>query len=218
MHVESEQLGYWFLRLNGFLTTVNFVVHPGVGRDQGTDVDILGVRFPYRGEIIEDPMEDYSIFTSVLDRPYFVIAEVKTGLCDLNGPWSKPERRNIHQILAAIGFCPSDDLDSLAWALYHSGQVTGPRFFVSLLCLGKARNPKISRRYPDVPQITWEEALRFIHSRFWKYRIKKVSHEQWDATGHKLWNAVDMSHGNLDMFFSHIEIVPPRRHNVQPEA
>ena len=26
--VSSEALGYWFLRLNGFLTIPNFVVHP----------------------------------------------------------------------------------------------------------------------------------------------------------------------------------------------
>jgi len=26
--VSSDALGYWFLRLNGFLTIPNFVVHP----------------------------------------------------------------------------------------------------------------------------------------------------------------------------------------------
>ncbi len=44
--IKYEQLGYWYLRLNGFLTIPNFVVHPDVGHNQETDVDILGVRFP----------------------------------------------------------------------------------------------------------------------------------------------------------------------------
>ncbi len=210
MDIQSEQLGYWFLRLNGFLTTVNFVVHPGVGRDQGTDVDILGVRFPWRGEVIEDPMEDYPAFNGVVDRPYFVIAEVKTGLCDVNGPWSKPARRNMQQVLAAIGFCASPDWDSVAQALYESGRVSARGYFASLLCLGKTRNPRILGHYPAVPQITWEEVLRFIHSRFRNYRSKKVSHEQWDATGHKLWDAVNASKGDAEAFIRSVEIVPAR--------
>ena len=32
--VSSEALGYWFLRLNGFLTIPNFVVHPDTGSQQ----------------------------------------------------------------------------------------------------------------------------------------------------------------------------------------
>ena len=48
--VSSEALGYWFLRPNGFLTIPNFAVHPDAGSQQGTDVDVLGVRFPYRRE------------------------------------------------------------------------------------------------------------------------------------------------------------------------
>jgi len=146
LEIQSEQLGYWFLRLNGFLTTVNFVVHPGVGRNQGTDVDILGVRFPWRAEVIELPMEDHPAFTGVLDRLYFVIAETKTGLCDVNGPWSRPERRNMQQVLAAIGFCASPDLDSVAQALYESGHVSARGYFASLVCLGERRNPRILER------------------------------------------------------------------------
>jgi hypothetical protein len=218
MEIQSEQLGYWFIRLNGFLTTVNFVVHPGMGRDQGTDVDILGVRFPWRGEVIEDPMEDHPAFTGVLDRPYFVITEVKTGLCDVNGPWSRPERRNMQQVLAAIGFCASPDLNSVAQALYESGRVSAPGYFASLVCLGKRPNPSIHERYPAVPQITWEEVLRFIHSRFSNYRTKKVSHEQWDATGHQLWDAVEQSRGDAATFLRSIEVVPPRPGSGSHEA
>jgi hypothetical protein len=218
MQIESERLGYWFLRLNGFLTTVNFVVHPGVGRDQGTDVDILGVRFPWRGEVIEEPMQDSPTFTGLVDRPYFAIAEVKTGLCDLNGPWSSPERRNLQQVLAAVGFCPSDDLDAVAQALYESGQVSGAGYYASLLCLGRSRNATLHERYPAVPQITWDEVLRFIHARFRKYWNRKVSHEQWDSAGHQLWRAVEASRGDAEAFIRGVEVVPTRRERARDEA
>ena len=44
-HPHGET-GVLFFRLNGCLTTENFVVHPDGGRDQRTVADILGVRFP----------------------------------------------------------------------------------------------------------------------------------------------------------------------------
>jgi hypothetical protein len=52
--ISSEKLAYWYLRLNGFLTITNFIVHPDFGRSQRTDVDILGCRFPYRQELLEN--------------------------------------------------------------------------------------------------------------------------------------------------------------------
>jgi len=54
-YITSEQLAYWYLRLNGFLSISNFVVHPDTGGQQRTDVDILGVRFPYRAELLFNP-------------------------------------------------------------------------------------------------------------------------------------------------------------------
>lgn len=53
--MNPEQLAYWYLRHNGFLTTVNLVVYPGQGAEQRTDVDILGVRFSYRAELLAEP-------------------------------------------------------------------------------------------------------------------------------------------------------------------
>ena len=58
MRIRSEDLGYWYFRLNGCLTTTNFVVHPEEGQEQRTDVDVLAARFPYRAELLLNPMED----------------------------------------------------------------------------------------------------------------------------------------------------------------
>jgi hypothetical protein len=47
VEISSERLAYWFLRLNGFLTIYNFIVHPEEadlrgGYPQQTDVDVMG--------------------------------------------------------------------------------------------------------------------------------------------------------------------------------
>jgi hypothetical protein len=86
MDISSEQLAYWYLRLNGFLTIPNFVVHPDQGGNQETDVDVLGVRFPYREENLGLPMEDEKHFRKFPDKAFITIAEVKSGRCGLNGP------------------------------------------------------------------------------------------------------------------------------------
>ena len=39
--VTPEALAYWYFRLNGFLTTANFVIHDEGGAGQRTDADIL---------------------------------------------------------------------------------------------------------------------------------------------------------------------------------
>lgn len=69
-------------------------------------------------------------------------------------------------------------------------------------------------RYPSIPQFTWKEVLRFIHSRFWEYRTKKVSREQWDTTGHQLWDAVEASRGDAATVLRSVEVVPPRTGSV----
>ena len=77
MKITSEQLAYWYLRLNGFLTIQNFIVHPDSGSEQRTDADVLGVRFPYRAELKPNPMVDDVPFTKVADKPFIVMVEVK---------------------------------------------------------------------------------------------------------------------------------------------
>src|SRR5258707_13497545 len=75
LRIRAEQLAYWYLRLNGFLTIPNFIVHPEQGRNQETDVDLLAVRFPYRAEL--RTMEDDEVFTRVREKSFIAFAEVK---------------------------------------------------------------------------------------------------------------------------------------------
>lgn len=191
--INPENLAYWYFRLNGFMTTANFVVHPDEGQEQQTEVDVLGVRFPYRAELLEQSMEDDSLFTVEMKRPYVVIAEVKTDQCKLNGPWTKREKRNMHRVLAGIGVVPPDKRDAAADALYEAGEFQDENVRLSLCCVGASENPDHTTRFPLVRQILWPRITDFIFKRFRTYYFQKIAHKQWDRTGQLLWNLVKNS-------------------------
>jgi hypothetical protein len=186
MRIQAEQLGYWYLRLNGFLTITNFIVHPEQGRNQETDVDILGVRFPYRSEL--KTMQDDEPFTRVRSRSFIALVEVKSKMCGLNGPWTNPDRQNMHKVLRAIGSFPMAENEIAATALYERGVYQSQLYHVALVCLGAEQSPDVATNYPKVPQITWFKALSFIYLRFAAHRRQKESHGQWNSQGQALWD------------------------------
>jgi hypothetical protein len=51
--MQLEEIAYWYFRLNGFLTIPSFVLYPVQRGPQRTDADLLGVRFPHRGEFAD---------------------------------------------------------------------------------------------------------------------------------------------------------------------
>ena len=189
MTIHPEQLAYWYFRLNGFLTIPNFIVHPDRGSNQETDIDVLGVRFPYRAENLIRPMKDDAHFAKIRDKTFIAIAEVKSERCALNGSWTNPERQNMHRVLRAIGAFPETESDLVAQSLYDKGHYTSQLYHVSLMCLGRESNTEVTH----VPQILWTEVLAFIYRRFNEYKKQKVSHQQWDKYGHDLWNAFEKS-------------------------
>lgn len=189
--LASEDLAYWYLRLNGFLTIPNFIVHPDTGAEQRTDVDVLGVRFPYRAELLVRPMVDDTPFVDVQDRAYLVLAEVKRGQCCLNGPWTDPDRHNMQRVLRAIGAFRDAEIDAAAASLYNTGTFSNGGCHVSLFCFGERVSLDVRRHYPAVPQKLWPEVLAFIFERFTSYRDQKVSHPQWDQTGTRLFQLAD---------------------------
>ena len=205
MKIKSESLAYWYLRLNGFLTIVNFIVHPEIGTNQRTDVDVLGVRFPFRAELLFNPMQDDCVLVGNSQVPFAVITEVKASRCKLNGPWTRRKDQNMQRILQAIGLIPPSEINSAADNLYNRGIHQSSFGILSLLCLGKTKNSALSRRYPEVPQITWNHVLRFIHERFNSYTKQKVSHPQWDKQGIDLWNCA-YSIKDKDKFVRSFEI------------
>ncbi|MBV9469450.1 MAG: hypothetical protein JO316_20600 [Abitibacteriaceae bacterium] len=205
MQIQAEQLAYWYFRLNGFLNIPNFVVHPDTGSEQRTDVDLLGVRFPYRSELLLDPMRDDEIFRRVREKTYIVLAEVKAGVCSLNGPWTNPSRQNMQRVLRAVGALPAQEVDLASSALYQNGLYSNQLYKVSLFCLGATESSAITEAYPHVPQVLWSHTLTFIYERFRRYQRQKVSHNQWDEQGKALWNCAERSR-TIEDFITQVQV------------
>jgi hypothetical protein len=188
--ISPESVAYWFFRLNGCLTIVNFVVHPDLAREdeprsQRTDVDILAVRFPHRCELFTSgkPMKDHKVFdsTNLID---IVIAEVKHGRCNLNGPWIKESDQNMHRILYAVGAFSMCRVPDVAESLYNEGYYADDMYRDRLFAIGSEKNNKL---LPKVVQLTWDEILEFIYVRLTKYREHKAQHDKWNSVGKYLY-------------------------------
>ena len=133
-------------------------------------------------------MEDHPVFDST-GKIDLIICEVKSGLCALNGPWTDPERMNIHRVLIAIGAIPEKQVLEAADALYRDQFLENEIHRVSLS--------------ESVAQLTWEEILAFIYERFKKYRYEKAQHDQWDSTGKQLFRKMERHH-TADEFVSDV--------------
>jgi len=205
LQINPEKLAYWYFRLNGCFTITNFVIHPAQGRQQRTDVDIFAIRLPYRSEIPDNPMPDDPILLPEGDRIKVILAEVKKETCNLNGPWTDKARGNMQLAIAAAGPFQREKIEEAAEALYDHGVFQDDRFTMMLFCVGRTKNLEIKRRYPKVPQVTWQHILNFIYDRFTIYREQKCRHPQWDTYGRKLYR-IAVNSETKDVFIQRVQI------------
>ena len=197
--ISSEQLAYWFLRLNGCLTIINFILHPDRSGAQRTDADLVGVRFPYRAELAdtENPLIDHPAFRAS-DRIDVVIAEVKgpRDYCRINGPWTDPRRGNLGYLLQALGLFSKSASADVENALYEKYRYRDDQYDLRLFALGGARNEELPG---EVVQMTWaEDVLPFVYGRFAQHARQKSQNDQWDETGRALFRCVTSSNDETD--------------------
>ena len=164
-----ERLAYWYFGLNGFLLLENFVIHSDPGPKQRTEADLLGVRFRYRRELLDSPMEDDPTVSDCPTLCNVIVAEVKRGACELNGPWTDPQEENMHRVLRAIGRF-DDDVTAVA------AEVVTCRLFAC----GNREGPLT---IPAVPQILFGDMIVFIHARLRKSLKQKSSVGNWALDG-----------------------------------
>jgi hypothetical protein len=182
-----ERLAYWYLRLNGFLSIENFVVHPDQGVNQRTDADLLAVRFRHRAENLERPMADDPRVSDVDTYVNLIIAEVKTSACALNGPWTRVPDRNIHRVLAAIGCVEEPKTDAVAKSLYAEGCFQDETATIRLMAFGD-RPGELSI---PAAQVLYDDMSEFIWDRLRAYDREKRSVGNWAPDGQKLRRAFD---------------------------
>ena len=113
--MRAEEVASWYFRLNGFLSLPGFVVHldqdkaevgaDGIARYQRTEADLIAVRFLESREIINSfggkrEMHDDQKLLDLYGagenkQALFIVVEVKSGLCKMNGPWTNSNKKNI---------------------------------------------------------------------------------------------------------------------------
>jgi len=218
MQILADRLALWFLRLNGFMTIANFIVHPEGPREDGaypqrTDVDVLGVRFPFRTENRLRPMPDHDWFTSEQRRVMVVLSEVTVGGCKVNGPWTNPELQNMEKVLFAGGFRPAVEVDAIAAALYTHGiweDAKEDSMVIRIVCFGGRHNSAVGRQFPRVPQLIWSQhVLPFVYQRFTDYHLEKRMHNQWEADARDLFMAANVARAGtgIDEFVQAVQVV-----------
>lgn len=150
----------------------------------------MAVRFPHSVEKIGgDAMPDDRLLTlrAKADQVLFILVEVKAGLCDVNGPWSREEKGNMQRAVSRLGFVASEaELDCVANAMYRSLRWEDHAHVLQYVSVGARENTRLSNLYPDLVQITWEEIGRFLYYRFKEFPQKLnigPIHRQWPKFG-----------------------------------
>ncbi|SRR6266851_3911131 len=184
--LNAEKLASWYFRLNGFMTIESFILHDrsSKGLAQRTDADILGVRFPFRQEL---DMQDDLRFRNQPEKPLFIIGEIKSGECKLNGPWTDPLKQNLQYVLGAIGGFEPRIIDKVATALHTKYVYEDELRKVQLLAIGSRLNVEYQRDRKGLDQLLFIEMLAFVYRRFHDFRMQKRDHKQWDNVGNYLY-------------------------------
>ncbi|HUU63169.1 MAG TPA: hypothetical protein VMX96_04525 [Dehalococcoidia bacterium] len=175
---KFEQLAVWYLRLNGYLTTPNFVLHPDIRGSERTDADILAVRFPHSKEVAGREMEVDSKLVCQHGKIDFIIAEVKSGKCRLNGPWTNKQQENMHYVLRWLGMVPESEVSGVADDLYRKQVCESEGWIIRLACFGNQESPHLPE---NVLQLTHEHVVKFMSERFKGHADVKSAHKQWDS-------------------------------------
>jgi len=204
-YITAEQLGYWFFRLNGCLVLDSFLIHHERRGNEGTDVDILGVRFPHRCELAysEEPIKDHPDFENI-KKIQLIIAEIKTGQCNLNGPWTDPDKRNMNRVLHALGAFSKEEIGQVSDDLYSQAKFENDKYLCRLFALGLYPNDEL---HPAPVQLTWNEILSFIYFRFTKYQKYKTQHRQWNQAGQDLFSMV-INNSDEESFIKAVQVGP----------
>lgn len=190
--VRAEQVANWYFRLNGFLGIPGFVVHPDQPRRFPlTEADMIAVRFPFSQEIIagrtmQDDVELLNM-TSV-GKTLFLLVEVKSDLCNINGPWSNREAGNMQRVIRRLGFADPGDVESIAEDMYSQLRWEGGDTVLQYVAVGARINDGRQRTYPMLRQITWDHIAGFLCYRFQQFPEKlpndgRAVHEQWPDFG-----------------------------------
>ncbi|NOT39229.1 MAG: hypothetical protein HOP13_01925 [Alphaproteobacteria bacterium] len=195
----SEALALWYLRLNGCLCIPNFIVHPDFGSNPYSDIDTIGIRFPYRAELSENPMPDDQPFAS-MKVPYLVLAEVKRGGTKVNATWLDNASLTLDRTIRSVGIVLPGDVPKIADILRKRGGYSDQRIEIAIVSFGSKANSGLQTHLPQLVQKSWDEVIKFVFNRFSAYDDQKSDVSQWDQDGRLLRKQFDAAQGDVAKF------------------
>lgn len=169
---RAEEVGVFYLRLNGFFTIPNFAIHHSSPHDfVRTEADVVGVRFPLGVEHSNyHRMKDDPLFVKMAgDRRLFVLVEIKAGVCNINGPWSRKDEAedNLVYVIKRLGLVAASKTTDIAKTLFTNFTWEDEDVKVVRLCIGSSRNSEVRAE-----QILFRHVAAFFRRRFSSHPLK----------------------------------------------
>jgi hypothetical protein len=122
----------------------------------------MGLRFPFREEL---NVTDNEPFRTQGEKPVFIIAEVKSGKCKLNGLGRTLEE--------TYSMCPQSHrrfrtpiVEEVAAALYKRFMYEDQQLKITLLAIGSRINQEYLTERPEVRQLLFRDMIQFIIDAF----------------------------------------------------
>lgn len=147
-----ENIFTWYFRFNGYFTTPNFTVHKDYKKKPGGgEADLLAVRFPYSKEEPKKYPFHRDETLIVKDKIDFIIAEMKSSICDINPSWLNKEYRNIEYAIRWIGFLADEkEIAIAAQEIYNTSvwQPDGGNIVVRMVACGNETNERLTKLLP----------------------------------------------------------------------
>lgn len=199
----GEILAKWYLRLNGYFTVDNFVVHAGddparISRDvigNHTETDLLAVRHLFSREVSGKLEVQNDPVLMHPDKPLidYVIAEVKTGNEDRpNSCWREKKLDVISYIVRFAGIVDTEEkIAVIANKLAEKGTYLDPsgHFAVRLIVISES---PVNKHWQHLTNINFDHIIDFlvdVRMQCWineEIGIRSI-HYQWDPLMNQLF-------------------------------
>lgn len=211
---NAETLTKWYLRLNGYFTVENFIVHAAddptriskgtVGNY--TEVDALAVRHQFSKEVTGtlQILNDPKLISDQNVKIDFVIAETKTRKENRpNKIWRDKNLNAIKYIIRFAGFIETEEIIAkVAKELSENHQYIDPagNFRIRLILFSEK---ELAKNWKSISNITFDDIIDFIvniRGTCWVDENIGVAsiHYQWDELMNKIFSvANDLSKGTV---------------------
>lgn len=185
---RTEELVEWYLRLNGYFIIPNFILHPLMPcGSQRTEIDLLGVRFPYQSEVVcnsEGKRLKMENDEKLIDNRFLdcLIVSVKGIKSEVEINRKIKEFQNLKDVIKRFGFVGSEEnIADVAKELSREKKAVMDQFQIRFLGIAGKFN-----KYSKTKQIIFKEIIEFILTRFRAYYRHKADTEQWSGIGKEM--------------------------------